>query len=292
MRWTGYLLVALAASSWGCWPLILRFAESLGTISPAIETLLLMVVTVVVTGPLALRDRIRERATLRQWLGVGWLGIGDAANVLLFFAAYRLTTVAVAVLTHYLAPVFVALAAPLVLREKLGARTIAAVAISLLGLVLLLRPWAAEVGLADWKGAALGAGSAAFYASNVLVNKRINRVFSGSEMMFFHAAVAVPFLAAFVPREAWSQTSTRALVAVSLGAIGPGALGGLFFTWGLKRVPASHASTLTLLEPLVAVVSASVIFGEKLGALALLGGALILSGAAIVMRAPVSNTSP
>ena len=35
-------------------------------------------------------------------------------NVLLFFAAYKLT-IAVSVLTHYLTPIFVALAAPLLL---------------------------------------------------------------------------------------------------------------------------------------------------------------------------------
>jgi drug/metabolite transporter (DMT)-like permease len=261
----------------------LRHAESLGRIDPSVEALVLMIVTGLVTGPLTLRDRIPRRASPREWLGVAWLGVGDAANVLLFFAAYRVTTVAVAVLTHYLTPVFVAIAAPIVLREKLGSRTAAAVAISLFGLILLLRPWASDVRLSDWKGAALGAGSAAFYASNVLVNKRITRVFSGSEMMFFHALVAVPFLAAFVPHEAWTHTSTRALAAVAVGAIGPGALGGLLFTWGLKRIPASHASTLTLLEPLVAVMSASVIFGEKLGVPSLFGGVLILAGAFAVV---------
>jgi drug/metabolite transporter (DMT)-like permease len=280
----GYLLVALAASSWGTWPLILRGAESLGPITPAVESVVLMIVTLLVTGPIATRDRIRARASLREWLGVAWLGVGDAANVLLFFAAYRTTTVAIAVLTHYLAPIFVAVAAPLALRERIGARAAAAVAISLAGLVLLLRPWGSGLGGADAKGAALGAASAAFYASNVLVNKRINRVFSGSEMMFFHAVVAVPLLAALVPPGEWARTDPRALAAVAAGAIGPGALGGLLFTWGLKRIPASHASTLTLLEPLVAVVSAGVVFGEKLGVLALFGGALILAGAAAVVR--------
>ena len=50
-------------------------------------------------------------------------------------------------------------------------------------------------------------------------------------------------------------------------------------------MPAAHASTLTLLEPLVAVVAGSVVFGETLGARALAGGALILAGALTVMTA-------
>jgi drug/metabolite transporter (DMT)-like permease len=279
----GYLLVAVAAASWGTWPLLLKWAESHGPLSPRVESIVLFVVTALVTGPLVLRDRIAKRATLWQWMGVAWLGVGDAANVVLFFQAYQVTNVAVAVLTHYLAPLFIALAAPVFLKERLTWRSLMAVSVGFIGLFLLLQPWSKSPGENVLKGAALGAGSAAFYASNVLVNKRINHVFSGSEMMFFHAVVAVPFLAFFVPRAEWTGTDPHALLAVSIAAIGPGALGGLFFTWGLKRIPASHASTLTLLEPLVAVMSAAAVLGQNPGSVAIFGGLLVLAGAAAVL---------
>jgi drug/metabolite transporter (DMT)-like permease len=61
---------------------------------------------------------------------------------------------------------------------------------------------------------------------------------------------------------------------------------GLAFVWGLRRIRASHASTLTLLEPLVAVLVAAVVFGERLSAIALGGGVLIVFGAAAVVSAP------
>ena len=285
----GYALVAVAAAGWGTWPLILRPAEAIGPIPAALESTVMMTVLTLVSIPFCLRDRVPRKASLRAWLGVGWLGVGDAMNVLLFFAAYQKTSVAIAVLTHYLAPIFVALAAPFVLREKPGLRTYAAVALSFGGLVLLLSPWRAEArsGLnQDAIGALFGAGSAVFYTSNVLVTKRLTSSFSGSELMFFHGLVSVPVLAAFVPLDAWTGTSLKALTLVALGSIGPGALGGLFFVWGLRRIAASHASTLTLLEPLVAVVVAAVAFGEHLTVAAISGAALIVIGAAIVMSKP------
>jgi drug/metabolite transporter (DMT)-like permease len=281
-RAIGYALVAAAAMSWGTWPLILRRAP----MPPALQSAVLMTAITLASVPVMLRDRMRVRPTRAEWVGVAWLGIGDALNCVLFFAAYQRTTVAIAVLTHYLTPIFVALAAPLLLREKARARTFAAVAVAFVGLVLLLSPWRAGLGRNDMVGAALGAGSAVFYASNVLVNKRLARAFSGSEMMFFHGLVAAPLLFALVPPAEYGLVSRHALSVVALGALGPGVLGGLFFVWGLRRVAASHASVLTLLEPFVAVLLAAVAMGEYLGIASLFGGGLILGGALVVVTGP------
>ncbi|MDB4939298.1 MAG: putative rane protein [Labilithrix sp.] len=282
----GYALVAIAATAWGTWPLILKNAP----MPAALQSAALMAVLTLASLPVMLRDRVNVRPTLLQWAGVAWLGIGDALNVVLFFAAYQRTTVAIAVLTHYLTPILVALAAPLVLRERPGARTFVAVFIAFAGLVLLLAPWRVGLGGNDAIGAALGAGSAVFYTSNVLVNKRLVEAFSGSEMMFFHGLVATPLLFALVPPSEYALVSRHALGVVMLGALGPGALGGLLFVWGLRRIEASHASVLTLLEPFVAVLLAAGIMGESVGIVSIGGGGLILAGAVLVVtgrpRAP------
>ena len=251
--------------------------------SAAFESSVLMVVILFVSGPLALRDRIARKATLGEWLGVAWLGVGDAMNAYFFFKAYQRTSVAIAVLTHYLAPLFVALGAPLLLRERPSRRAYAAVAIGFGGLVLLLEPWRAAAHPTGAMGAAFGAASAVFYASNVLFAKRLAPVFSGSEQMFFHCFVALPLLAVLVPISEWGAVDSRAVGIVALGSVGPGALAGLFFVWGLRRVPASRASPLTLLEPLVAMLIGSAIYGEMIGIPGLVGGALILLGAGLVI---------
>lgn len=278
-RGLGYALVATAATGWGTWPLILKHAP----MPAALQSAIVMIVMTLASLPVMMKDRVRTRAKLVHWLGVGWLGVADALNIALFFAAYQRTSVAIAVLTHYLTPVFVALAAPVVVGERLQLRTIAAVALSFAGLVLLLAPWRSDLSAGDFVGAALGAGSAVFYASNVLVNKRLGHVFSGSELTFYHGFVAIPLLLAMVPAGALAATSSGALVVVTLGALGPGAVGALTFVWGLRRIAASHASILTLLEPFVAVVLAAIVLGQHVSALQITGGTFILVGAALVV---------
>jgi drug/metabolite transporter (DMT)-like permease len=276
---TGYALIASAACGWGLWPLVLRHA----VMPAAMQAAIMMTVLTLVSGPIMLRDRFAAKATRSDWLLVGWLGVSDALNTILFFAAYQRTSVAIAVLTHYLTPIFIALAAPFVVHEKLGPRTKVAVAISFAGLFLLLAPWRDGISSNDALGAALGAGSAVFYASNVLTNKRIAQVFSGSEMMFFHGLVGTPVLWALVPREAFRDTETSSLLVVLAGSLALGSFGGLAFSWGLKRIKASHASVLTLLEPFVAVVTAAVFLAQSVGVASILGGFLILGGAGLVV---------
>jgi drug/metabolite transporter (DMT)-like permease len=250
----------------------------------ALESTLVLAVITLVSGLAALRDRVPARASWRARAWVAWLGVSDALNIVLFFAAYKLT-IAVSVLTHYLTPIFVALVAPLVLRERMTGRTVAAIATSFAGLAVMLVPTShAASSTAMWTSAALGAGSAVFYASNVIVNKFVAAELSTSETMFWHGVVGTPFLAAFVPRAAWCAIDPRAAGFLAVAAIGPGAIAGLLFVWGLRRMPAAHASTLTLLEPLVSIVLGAALLGEPMGMRAVAGGALILAGAIAVMR--------
>ncbi len=281
-----YAAVALAACSWGTWALFLRKAEALAPMGAALESTVVMATMTLVSGLTMLRDRTMQPATwtARGW--VAWLGVSDAMNVLLYFAAVRLV-ITVAVLVHYLTPVLVAVAAPFVLREKLTRRTALAVITSMGGLVIMLTPASGPSDrAAAWWAAAFAAGSAVFYASNVIVNKLIASAFSPSEAMFWHGVVATPLLASMVPRAAWATLDARAVGFLALVAIGPGALAGLAYVWGLRRMPAAHASTLTLVEPLVAVSLGAAVFGEPFGPRTLVGGALILGASLVVMRSP------
>jgi drug/metabolite transporter (DMT)-like permease len=300
-----YAAVALAASSWGAWGLAIRHAEAIHPMPASLESAIVMGVTIVVSAAVSLRDRVEPAGRLRgvrslaslepagrtwkAWAGVAWFGVADLLNMLLFFAAYKLT-IGVAVLTHYMAPVFVALTAPLVLREPMTVRSAVAVAVSVAGLAVMVVPsTGGTVAAPIWASAALGTGSAVFYASNVLVNKFIAGSFSASQAMLWHGVVATLLGALLVPPAAWATIDPRAVAFLSVVAVGPAALGGLAFVWGLRRIPAAHASTLTLLEPLVSVVLGQAVLGEPLGRRAAAGGALILMGSvAIVTQARLS----
>ncbi|HEY2367245.1 MAG TPA: DMT family transporter, partial [Polyangiaceae bacterium] len=274
----GYAMVAVAACSWGTWRFVLLAAEKL---APGLDArvegaIVMLVITLFAFAVMPFEKREPRARTMRDWAGVAWLGVADALNVLLLFVAYAKTSVAIAVTTHYLAPIFVAIGAPIFLREeeKRGAR-LAAFG-GLVGLALLLRPWSSELRASDMLGAAAGAASAVFYASNVLVNKTLVRKFTPIELMAWHGVFATPLLFFIAPAHEFGKLTLGGAAFLTLGGIGPGALGGIFFIWALKEIRAADAATLTLLEPLVAVGIAVLAFGEHLAAISWLGASIIL----------------
>jgi drug/metabolite transporter (DMT)-like permease len=289
-RLKGYAMVALAAAGWGFWPLVLRKAEAKAPIAAALEGLFPLVVMTLVAMPFALSKLKQVPRTVAPWLVMAWLGVSDAGNVLCFFSAYQRTSVAIAVLTHYLTPLLVALAAPIFLGEGLERRTLIAAAVSLFGLTLLLEPWRATLVAGDLTGAALGALSALFYASNVIANKRLGAQFSPAQILFFHGLVAAPLLYLRVPAGAL-QLAPTAFAWLSLGSLLLGAASGVLFLLGLRHIRASEASLLTLIEPLVAVTLGALVLSQPLHLATIAGGALVLGSAAWMMRSGASRAS-
>jgi drug/metabolite transporter (DMT)-like permease len=278
--------VIVAAASWGTWTLFLRFASAAQPISPALCSFVVLATIGVVLLPLAVRAtrrRAQPRST-REWWLIAAFGLTDALNCVLYFGALAVTSVGVAVLTHYLAPLFVATFAPLALGERRRPGTFLAVLIGLSGLTLLLAPWSVQTRPERLlEGALLGLGSALFYALSVLCNKRLSRSFEPSEMLVYHMPSALIVVALLVPQGGWSLTSSG-LSWLLLGALGPGVLAGVIFMRSLTVIPAAHASVLTLVEPFTALVIAAIAWGESLEPTQLIGGTAILMAGYLVVR--------
>jgi len=271
----GTLAVALAAIGWGTWALFLR-----GTgVPPVWQSILILSVITLAWLPLALRSRRGPRPA-RAWRDMALLGAFDAGNYILYFAAVDRGPIALAVLTHYLAPVLVAAGAPFILAEPLGRRTLPAAALALIGVAMLLGGVQTDGGVLVT--ALLGAGSAAFYAASALWSKKLFEHFTGTELLCYHAGISALLLLPFAGRPPPLDSMIgRPLV----GALLAGAGGGALFYFGLRRIEAQRAAVLTYLEPLVAALVGALAFGEAHTPLALVGAALVLaSGAAVALQ--------
>lgn len=280
-RLLGTALVALGAAGWGTWALFVR-----GRALPAAWLSVMILAVIAATSlPVALtgfgRPHPRPRAP-GAWALVALLGAFDAGNYILYFAAVQRGPLAVAVLTHYLAPVVVAAAAPLVLREPLGARTPWALAASLAGLVLLVLGAGGLQGDAGLT-ALLGGASAFFYGANTLLSKRLFAEFSLLEVLGWHVLASALLLAAVAP---WPPPPLQEFLWRPVaGALLLGCCGAVLFYLGLRRIPAQRAAVLTYLEPVVAAAVGAIAYGERLSGMGFVGMGLILaSGVAVALE--------
>jgi drug/metabolite transporter (DMT)-like permease len=261
-------MVALAAASWGTWSLILRPTHLPATVTSPIIFLVMALVAlpVALRGPRLVWDR--------EVIGlIAANAVFDALNVVTFFAAIDHTTVAIAVLTHYLAPILIALAAPRIDGVVTpGARPAAVVALA--GLVVILEPWHAPAGGAVL-GAVLGLGSAICYAGNVFTTRRAAARIGASRAMAYHAVLAAAALAPLAAGHLGDITP-RALGLLVGGAATIGAVSGIVFAVGLTRIGSARAAVLTFIEPIVAVAVGVIVWDEPLHPIAMLGGVLVL----------------
>lgn len=274
---SGVLMVTLAAASWGTWSLFLRPSG----LPAHVSSPLVFVVMAIAALPLVLRERHAatwDRKTV--WLLVGNT-LCDALNLITFFAAMRYTTVAIAVLSHYVAPILIALAAPKIDGTQTpGARIAALVALG--GLALILEPWR---GATDGAliGATLGLASAFCYMGNVFVVKRLAERIGPAHAMSYHSALAgvllLPFAVSGLATVTW-----EGLGLVSAGAATIGAVSGVVFVVGLRRIGSARAAVLTFAEPLVAVAVGVLVWDEPLRPLAIVGGTLVLVAGIHVAR--------
>ena len=108
-------------------------------------------------------------------------------NWIFLFEAYRHTTVATATLCYYMAPIFVMVASPLVLKEKIGVKKLICIGVSLVGMVFV--NGAPTDG--DPLGIIFGIAAAALYASVILMNKKLGEVSAFNRTLVQLAAAAL-----------------------------------------------------------------------------------------------------
>jgi len=273
----GVVAVAGAASLWGLWSLFLRPTGLPATVTGPIMLLLVGVfaLPLALGGPPARWDRTTAALLAGN-------AVCDAINVVTFFAALEHTTVAIAVLTHYLAPVLIALAAPRI-DGTVTRGAPAAAAVATLGLALVLEPWRDGGGIG--LGALLGATSAVAYAGNVFVVRRLAPRLGAARTLSYHALLAAALLSPLAVSGA-GAIELGDLALLASGTLVLGTFAGIAFIWGLQRIGSARAGVLAFAEPLVAVIVGGIAFSEPLSGWAALGGALVIAGGVAVARAP------
>jgi DME family drug/metabolite transporter len=285
VRWN--LALAGLAASWGLIAVLVA-AVDLGAESLAFSRLALAALTLAVLA--VLTGRRRMLAPGGRLPALALLGLVQAAHWLLFFEAIKLGSVAVAVLTFYTAPIFLAVLAPSVLGERLSNVALGALVPGAIGIWLIAGSAPGGDAVRGWAIVA-GLGSAATYAALVVLSKRLlQSEVEPLTVAFWDCLVGALALAPLllvaarvVPEGAGEWGAVLLLGAVFTG------LSTLVYVGLLRHVTAQAAGILTFLEPVAAVVLAALLLGEPLGSRTLVGGALVLlAGLAVVALEPAA----
>lgn len=205
-------------------------------------------------------------------------GIAMAFNWIFLFEAYKYTTVSVATLSYYFAPVIVTLLCPLLFKEKMGIKQWICFIMSTVGIVLITGIGNLDTGSNHFIGILFGFGAACLYATVIMLNKFIKGV-DGIHRTFlqFLSAIAVlcPYVLLTSGITAGSLDTKGWVLLLTVGLVHTGITYCMYFS-SLKELPGQKAAILSYIDPLVAVLCSVVILKETMTPMQIAGGILIL----------------
>ncbi|HWD13354.1 EamA family transporter [Pseudochrobactrum sp. sp1633] len=294
----GILCVLIASFLWGTTGTVATFAPEVG---PLAIGAVAMGLGGILQALLALRALKRDGTMLRQYWPVVLFGaLSVAAYPLAFYSSMYLAGVTVGtVVTIGSAPLFSALTEWVFDRKTLSKQWLAGSVAGLAGIVLLCffgeEQKAAQVVSSSWEvtaGVVLGLIGGLTYAlytwaAHRLMRKGISSKAAMGAIFGIGGILLMPVLLA--TGGALLSSWNNALVGAYMAVI-PMFTGYVLFGYALARISVSTATTITLIEPVIAALLAVVIVGETLSALGWLGAVLVIS-CLVILSAPQNTFS-
>ena len=224
-----------------------------------------------------------SRAGLWMWpiLAGGFL----ALHFGFWIASLQQTSVITSVVLVTTNPLFVGLASPLVLRERVSAATWAGIGIATVGAGLMAAEDLGE-GLGTLAGDLYALLGAAFGACYLMIGRRARPQMSWSGYVGVVYAVAAVLLVAsvVVTREPFTGYSTKTFLMLGLLALVPQLVGHSAINWSLAYVPAALVAVAILGEAVGATILATIVLQETPSALEIAGALLVLTAVYVALR--------
>jgi drug/metabolite transporter (DMT)-like permease len=271
-RIIGILLIALSAASFGTLAIFGRYAYEDGMDIFTVLFLRFGVSASVMTVILFLRKESFPRGRiLAQLVGMGALGyVGQS---FLYMTAIKFASAGLVALLLYLYPVFVFILSVVVLHEKTSWVKFIALTLALTGTALTVDPAGGQL-----IGILMAIAAALIYSIYIIVGTNVMKHVSAvqSSTIIFASAGAVFGVLAFANDAHFPASNSgwfAMLGIILISTIVPV----VAFLAGLERIGPTNASMLSTLEPVVTVLLAAWLFGERLMPIVMVGGGLILA---------------
>ena len=269
-----YLYIITAILIWSSLGVIVRYANTQLTYTIFFPALVALITQCTILFSTKERKNIPEVKKIPYLFLIGPVFI---LNSLSFYYAFTHTTIANAVFTHYTAPIFVAVLAPLLLRESIDRLVITAIVLSTAGLILMFHEFALSE--QHMKGIAAGVFSGLTYAVLIILGRSLALRYRPLVITVFQNLVVVFLLLPFIKDVPLHIFGYFLLLGLVHSTAAP-----LLYIRGLKEVKATRAAVLGYIEPVGAMVFAFVVFREIPPVISFAGGALILYSGYLTIR--------
>lgn len=278
-RLLGVGLALISAASFGVMPVLTKVvyddgAEPIGVLAVrfAIAAAVLLALARVRREPLPTG---RPRTMLLALGGIGYVGM----SLCYFFALERISAGLTSLLLYFY-PALVVVLGALLMRDRPRPVALAAVAVATVGTVLTIGP----VGGGQRLGIALGLGSALVYATYILVSSRVHGVgpFAMSATVLL-AGAAVMGVLALITRPQLPSEAGAWLALAGVALIG-GVVAVTAFFAALALLGPSDTAVISTVEPVVSIGVAALVLGERLGAVQVAGGVVVLLAVTVLAR--------
>lgn len=219
------------------------------------------------------------RANLPALIGSG---VALGLNWVFLFAAYLHTTVAIASLCNYMAPIVVIALSPLLYGERLGSKKLACVVAAVTGIALVSDLPGALAGEVNLVGVALGLAAAAAFVLIVIFNKTLHDIGAYDRVVVqlaTSACVVLPYVL-FENHGIPLPADTRTWLLVALLCLVQTGVAYVFYFGAMGVLPVQEVALLGYIEPVMSVVLSALVLNEPLGFAGVLGAALVLTAAA------------
>ena len=219
-----------------------------------------------------------------QLIGMGALGyVGQS---FLYMTAIKYASSGLVALLLYLYPMFVFILSVFILHEKATSVKIIALILALVGSALTVNPNGGQL-----IGGLMSIAAALIYSVYIIVGTNVMKHVSAvqSSTIIFASAGAVYGVLTFVNGANFPASNSGWLAMLGIIVVST-IIPVITFLAGLERIGPTNAAMLSTLEPIVTVLLAAWLFGERLMPIVMLGGGLILVAVILLTRAELRKS--
>ncbi len=218
-------------------------------------------------------------------------GIITVVNMLFYFYCVKTTCFSIAILLEYTSPIYVMIASPFVLKEKIARGSIYSMVIAITGIILVIRPEGGFSGLQTdpvYLSGILSGIFSGILAATLIMNIRLMKdEYPQMGIAFWSMGISCLLMTPFAFSTPWNIFVENLNVLASFGAVSIG-MGAFLTIIGFSQVEAQTGSLLSLIEPVSGVLFDVALLGVQLGINVFIGCVLVLISAFMVsIRDPV-----